>query len=53
MNDKQREEFYNNNPKYRDMSDEEVSKDIAKNSADITFAEDWANVLLMYGKFIV
>lgn len=45
MNDKQREEFYNNNPKYRDMSDEEVAKDIAKNSADITFAEDWANVL--------
>lgn len=45
MNNKQREEFYNNNPKYRDMSDEEVSKDIAKNSADITFAEDWANVL--------
>lgn len=44
MNDKQREEFYNNNPKYRDMSDEEVAKDIAKNSADITFAEDWANV---------
>jgi hypothetical protein len=27
------------------MSDEEVAKDIAKNSADITFAEDWANVL--------
>ena len=24
------------------MSDEEVAKDIAKNSADITFAEDWA-----------
>lgn len=45
MNDKQREEFYNNNPKYKDMSDEEVAKDIAKNSADITFAEDWANVL--------
>lgn len=45
MNDKQRKEFYNNNPKYRDMSDEEVAKDIAKNSADITFAEDWANVL--------
>lgn len=45
MNDKQREEFYNNNPKYRDMSDEEVAKDIAKNSADVTFAEDWANVL--------
>lgn len=45
MNDKQREEFYNNNPKYRDISDEEVAKDIAKNSADITFAEDWANVL--------
>lgn len=45
MNDKQREEFYNNNPKYRDMSNEEVAKDIAKNSADITFAEDWANVL--------
>lgn len=45
MNDKQREEFYNNNPKYRDMSDEEVAKDIAKNSADITFTEDWANVL--------
>lgn len=44
MNDKQREEFYNNNPKYKDMSDEEVAKDIAKNSADITFAEDWANV---------
>ena len=44
MNDKQREEFYNNNPKYRDMSDEEVAKDIAKNSADITFAEDWTNV---------
>lgn len=45
MNNKQREEFYNNNPKYKDMSDEEVAKDIAKNSADITFAEDWANVL--------
>lgn len=45
MNDKQREEFYNNNPKYRDMSDEEVAKDIAKNSADVTFAENWANVL--------
>lgn len=45
MNDKQREEFYNNNPKYKDMSDEEVAKDIAKNSADITFTEDWANVL--------
>ena len=45
MNDKQREEFYNNNPKYKDMSDEEVAKDIAKNSADVTFAEDWANVL--------
>lgn len=44
MNDKQREEFYNNNPKYKDMSDEEVAKNIAKNSADITFAEDWANV---------
>lgn len=45
MNDRQREEFYNNNPKYKDMPDEEVAKDIAKNSADITFAEDWANVL--------
>lgn len=45
MNNKQREEFYNNNPKYRDMSDEEVAKDIAKNSADVTFAEDWTNVL--------
>lgn len=45
MNDKQREEFYNNNPKYKDMPDEEVAKDIAKNSADVTFAEDWANVL--------
>lgn len=45
MNNKQREEFYNNNPKYKDMSDENIAKDIAKNSADITFAEDWANVL--------
>lgn len=45
MNDKQREEFYNNNPKYKDMSDEDIAKDIAKNSADITFTEDWANVL--------
>lgn len=45
MNNKQREEFYNNNPKYKDMSDEDIAKDIAKNSADITFTEDWANVL--------
>lgn len=45
MNSKQREEFYNNNPKYKDMSDEDIAKDIAKNSADITFTEDWANVL--------
>lgn len=44
MNNKQREEFYNNNPQYRNKSDDEIIKDIAKNSADITFAEDWTNV---------
>lgn len=44
MSKKQREEFYNNNPQYRNKSDDEIIKDIAKNSADITFTEDWINV---------
>lgn len=44
MNNKQREEFYNYNPQYKDKADDEIIKDIAKNSADITFAEDWTNV---------
>lgn len=44
MTNKQREEFYNNNPQYKNKSDDEIIKDIAKNSADITFAEDWTNV---------
>lgn len=43
MNDSQRAEFIKNNPKYENMKDDEIAKDIAKNSADITMSEDWLN----------
>lgn len=53
MNDKQREEFYNNNPKYKDMSDEEVAKDIAKIVLMLLLLKIGLMFFLMYGKFIV
>lgn len=43
MNDSQRAEFIKNNPKYENMSNDEIAKDIAKNSADVTMSEDWLN----------
>lgn len=43
MNDAQRAEFIKNNPKYENMEDDEIAKDIAKNSADVTMSEDWLN----------
>lgn len=43
MNDSQRAEFIKNNPKYENMKDDEIAKDIAKNSADVTMSEDWLN----------
>ena len=43
MTDIQRAEFIKNNPKYENMEDDEIAKDIAKNSADVTMSEDWLN----------
>ena len=43
MTDIQRAEFIKNNSKYENMEDDEIAKDIAKNSADVTMSEDWLN----------
>ena len=45
MDDKQRAEFYKNNPQYKGKTDEEIADDIATNAAGTTFAEDWWNVM--------
>lgn len=54
MTEEERKVFLENNPKYKNYTnDEEIAKDIAKNSADVTFSTDWLNaafdVMQMYG----
>lgn len=41
----QEDKFFENNPEYKGKSIDEIAQNIAKNSADITFEQDWANVL--------
>ena len=46
MNDKDFDNFLNKNEKYKTFeSKEDIAKDIASKSADVTFAEDYANVV--------
>lgn len=46
MDDKQREEFFNDNPKLKGKTDEEIAKYLAGESADTTFANDFWLALL-------
>lgn len=46
MNDKDFNDFLNKNEKYKTFeSKEDIAKDIASKSADVTFVEDYANVV--------
>lgn len=46
MNDKDFDNFLNKNEKYKTFeSKEDIAKDIASKSADVTFVEDYANVV--------
>lgn len=53
MSEEDRNEFFTNNPQYVGMSDEEISNDIAANSADVTFTTDLINgvfdIVQIYG----
>lgn len=53
MTNAEREEFYNNNPQYRGMDDNDIIEDIASNSADTTFNANLINgvfdILQIYG----
>ena len=46
MDDKQKEEFFNDNPKFKGKTDEDIAKYLAGESADITFANDFWLALL-------
>lgn len=49
MDDKQKEEFFNDNPKLKDKTDEDIAKYLAGESADTTFANDfWLTLLDAY-----
>lgn len=45
MDEKKRDEFYKNNPKYVGKTDEEIAEDIATESASTTFSENWFNAI--------
>ena len=53
MSKEERDEFFNNNPQYKGWNDEDIIKDIASNSADITFKSDLINgvfdIIQIYG----
>lgn len=46
FDDTQRKEFYENNPQYVNMSDEDIARDLAKLSADDNFSDDMKLVVL-------
>lgn len=46
MSDKDKEEFYKNNPEFIGLDNEEIAKRIASRSADKTFANDYAMLLM-------
>ena len=53
MTDSEREEFYarNEDRGYRNMSDEDIAKDIARNSANETFKQDYWMLLMDMAQF--
>lgn len=51
FNDAQREEFFKNNPEFVGLSNDEIAKKIASDSAGETFFNDYAMVLMDFVQF--
>lgn len=51
FNDTQREEFFKNNPEFVGLSNDEIAKKIASDSAGETFFNDYAMVLMDFVQF--